>query len=206
MMLNILTVISDLIAPPHPSVFSLRQEKPEQFIRFFTPLILKEVVALARFEEILIHNAITANKFYNYKPAAKLLASLLNHWLNSLPSKSTYLVSIPLSKKRLAKRGYNQVERILKAITVTQVSLLPLLIRSRDTKPQTSLKRKERLTNLVNAFTVDEKIISQISFSGCRVIICDDVVTTGATLCSAKKVLSHHLPKDCEILCVAIAH
>ena len=73
-------------------------------------------------------------------------------------------------------------------------------MKNRETKRQTTLKRSERLSNVKNSFGV----LDAKNISGKNIIIIDDVVTTGATLREAKKVLIHAGAR--KVLCVAIAH
>ncbi|MEX0933693.1 MAG: phosphoribosyltransferase family protein [Candidatus Paceibacterota bacterium] len=99
------------------------------------------------------------------------------------------LVPIPLSKKRLRARGYNQSELIAREL-VRCSSYCTLrndvLSKVRETPPQMSIKnKKERLTNIVGCFAVaNSKCVK-----GRNIILIDDVTTTGATLREAEKVL-----------------
>lgn len=202
-MLDILLKISDLILPPPPAILLLRSENSKSFSKLFSPLPLPQVIALSRFQNPKIHAAITANKFHNHKKAARLLAVLFDTWLLTLPEKPTYLVPIPLGPKRQKERGYNQVERVLSYSTNPHIRLVQLLEKPLDTKPQTALSREERLANIKHVFTLGEK---PNLVASARVIICDDVVTTGATLNEARATLAPHLAKDCELICLALAH
>ncbi len=203
-MLDIFTKISDLIAPPHPAVAHIRNETKEKFVRFLDSERVGDATALSCFTIPRVHAAITANKFCDYEPAADLLSVLLATWLTTLPARPTILVPIPLGPKRQKKRGYNQVTRVLSYINIDDVVIQPLLMRPHDTTPQTELGRTARLENLKNAFVVHGPLPDNLT--GTRIIICDDVITTGATLTAAKAALLPHLPTDCELLCVALAH
>jgi ComF family protein len=101
------------------------------------------------------------------------------------------LVPIPLSKKRMAKRGYNQAELLAKGIfensVLKNISLnTKLLQKIVETKPQADIKnRGRRLENLGDCFAVNENMTA----NGEVVILIDDVTTTGATVTAARKVL-----------------
>lgn len=104
------------------------------------------------------------------------------------------LVPVPLHKKRLRERGYNQSELLAREIIKyarkqggkKMFELAPeALTRTRATKPQAkSEKRMTRFENLRGAFMANPKLVR-----GKRIILIDDVTTTGATLTSARKAL-----------------
>ena len=203
-MLDIFTRLLDYLLPPHPSVLRLRKEKPEDFLHFFSPQKYGNCVYLSDYSNNLINLAIKANKFHNNHHASKLLSTLLNKWLKSLPKKTTILVPIPLTKNHEHDRGYNQVLRILQNLDMNEQNLiLNLLSKTKETVSQTKLDRQQRLHNLDDAFTF---IKPNIDIKSYRIVLIDDVVTTGATMSSAYKVLQKNLPKDIEILCLALAH
>jgi ComF family protein len=115
------------------------------------------------------------------------------------------IIPIPLSKKRLAKRGYNQVEVLAKELVKYDQNGfelgLNILQKTKETKSQVSLGgRIERLKNLEGAFTVmdPQKILSR------NIILLDDVLTTGATMNEATKTLMSFGAK--KIRRVALAH
>lgn len=92
------------------------------------------------------------------------------------------VIPVPLHPKRLRERGYNQAEDI--ARVVGRYLNLPVwnnyLIRVRHTRPQTRLGERERRENIKNAFSVREK--AKNWGKGKRVLLVDDVYTTGLTL------------------------
>lgn len=203
-MLDIFNKFIDYILPPHPSVLALRQEKSDNFIRFFAPQKYGNCFTLSEYHNKLINSAIIANKFHNDRHASKLLAVLLDQWLYTLPKKQTVFIPIPLSKQREKERGYNQVLNILQAMeTRENVSIINLLHKAKDTTPQTKLNRQERLNNMTNVFVFSS---ANLTLQDKRLVLVDDVVTTGTTMRSAYQVLSENVPKDTEIICLALAH
>lgn len=202
-MLDIFLQICDLVAPPHESIALLRKENDNTFLRHFSPQKVAHTIVLSNYSSRAIKAAITANKFHNHEKASRLLASLLDHWLHTLPNRPTILVPIPLSKQRLRDRGYNQVARILENLTNKNFETLSLLTRHKETAPQTSLAREERFKNMVDVFSINQHTKD---LTGHRIIIVDDVTTTGATLHSALTVLRPNLPPECEVICLALAH
>ena len=73
-----------------------------------------------------------------------------------------------------------------------------LLIRTKDTLPQTSLSRAKRLKNVAGAFTVTGTPKPDSTY-----ILIDDVTTTGTTILEAGKVLNHAGIKNCILLSLA---
>ena len=96
------------------------------------------------------------------------------------------VVPVPLHWQRRLARGYNQAERIARALAGSiGLPLVPALARRHPTPPQTSLGREERRANLRNAFRVRHAARLQ----GSCVVLVDDVATTGATLDAAAAAL-----------------
>lgn len=201
-MLNILSLILDFIFPPRDCIKRLQLETKETFKRYLSIQTHAHTIALSDYHLPAVKAAITANKFYNYPKAADLLGILVNDWYKTLPVKSTIFVPIPLSKIRERERGYNQVTRILETVT-EPIIIRPLLIRIKHTTPQTSLPRTERLKNISDAFRYLH-YPDIVNFD--RVIIVDDVVTTGATLSAARETLTAFIPHKCEVICLALTH
>lgn len=111
------------------------------------------------------------------------------------------IVPIPLSKKKKRRRGYNQAEIFAKRLA--ELNGLPcitkLLIRTRDTAPQKQLSVQERKNNLKNAFKITENIV-KLS----RVLLVDDIYTTGSTIDAAALALKQAGMEEVYFLCISI--
>jgi ComF family protein len=96
------------------------------------------------------------------------------------------IVPVPLAAGRARARGYNQAERLGRALsTLTGLPLrTDLLLRSRETRTQTALPPEARRANVAGAFR------AQNVPAGCRLLLIDDVFTTGATLIEAATTLT----------------
>lgn len=92
------------------------------------------------------------------------------------------VLPVPLSRERLRQRGYNQALLLARQLGATRVHA-DLLLRTRDAEAQSHLTRAERLRNLRGAFMLDPLQAPQVA--GRRVLLVDDVMTTGATLHAA---------------------
>ncbi|MFI3291193.1 MAG: ComF family protein [Opitutales bacterium] len=106
--------------------------------------------------------------------------------------KDSILVPVPLHKNRQKKRRFNQSIEIAKAIAKhTKTPIIPdLLIKLKDTQTQTHLDTDMRKENIRNAFVLNEKYASLPRNS--KLIIVDDVMTTGATLNECARTLRNH--------------
>jgi len=97
------------------------------------------------------------------------------------------VIPVPLSRKRLKERGYNQVSMVALPIALKCMwGYRPqALHRTRETKSQVGLSKDERRQNVRDAFVAAPSIVE-----GRIVLIMDDVTTTGATLASCAEALS----------------
>jgi len=113
------------------------------------------------------------------------------------------IVAVPLHPSRLAKRGYNQSQILAELLThELQIPLLTKgLKRVRHTPNQARLSQKERWTNLEAAF----KINDSNGFRGKKILVIDDLYTTGATISQAAEVLKNAGALEVKALTLAIA-
>jgi ComF family protein len=140
-----------------------------------------------------LREAIHLLKFRQVKRLARPLGELLADL--ALPS-ADLVVPVPLSLKSLRERGFNQT--LLMARPLAKRRVLPLerglLIKKKETPPQSSLSRSARLRNLRGTFAVTG------SLSGERILLVDDVITTGATVSECTRAL---LRAGASEVCVA---
>ena len=140
-------------------------------------------------------------KFQSKHCCAKIIGTLMARHLKPLNKTPDALIAVPLHKKRMIERGFNQSELI--AQHLHQQLNIPLLKqhakRLRNTANQSSLHADERRKNIRNAFSYrnSNKVHS--------VAIIDDVVTTGATANELAKTLKQAGVKKVEIWAFARA-
>ena len=144
----------------------------------------------------LIKNLI---KHFKYEPFIKELAKdltslIINHFqlLDKKPSflkknPNYVLVPVPLEKRKLKWRGFNQSEEIGKEISkFLNIPLInDILFKIKETPPQVELSEKEREENIKEVFIIRnrEKIL------GKKILLVDDIYTTGSTMEECSQVL-----------------
>jgi ComF family protein len=148
--------------------------------------------------EGVLAEAINHLKFHGLKRLAKPLGSLLAVFDLS---GSDGIVPVPLSIRSLRERGFNQ--SLLIARVISKKLNVPLLMdnlrKIKETPPQIGLSARERLLNLKNAFEV------RGSIQGLRLLLVDDVMTTGTTVTECSKVLMRAGAKEVTVLTLARA-
>src|SRR5438309_9855105 len=101
-------------------------------------------------------------------------------------SRFDIIVPVPLHATRQRERGFNQASLLAALLSAqTSISSKPVLERIRYTTTQTALDRSERMENLHNAF----RLRKNADVRGLRVLLIDDVLTTGSTLSECARVL-----------------
>lgn len=109
------------------------------------------------------------------------LASLMRSAAGVAPSldQADRVLPVPLSNERLRERGFNQSALFARSLAGAKADTRTLL-RVHSADPQAGLDRARRLRNLRGAFAVEPRFAA--SLRGQRVVLIDDVMTTGATL------------------------
>ena len=127
---------------------------------------------------------VRAFKFHGELSLAAPLATLVAEAIDTPPAHAL-LVPVPLGRARAAARGYNPAAELARRLS-RECGLQwdpDLLVRARETAPQSSLPRSRRAGNVAGAFSARRPL------AGRRVILVDDVLTTGATASAAARAL-----------------
>jgi len=129
--------------------------------------------------------AVTRLKFGGVTHLARPLGTVLRPLGAMLACGFDVAVPVPLHASRLRERGFNQAALLARSALRR---ILPLefraLIRARPGVPQTGLPRRQRLTNVAGAF-----VARSVRVRGRRVLLIDDVMTTGATAAACADAL-----------------
>ena len=120
------------------------------------------------------------------RPLAWLMRSAA--WAEDTLHEADRVLPIPLARERLAERGYNQAWLLARRLAPDKADP-SLLLRIRHTPAQRTLPRSERLSNLQGAFAVEPLRVHALR--GQRLLLVDDVMTSGASLHTAARVLLH---------------
>src|SRR5512133_927146 len=127
-------------------------------------------------------------KFHDNPALANARARLLRStpWVEPALDAADLVLPMPLSRQRLQTRGFNQALMLAHRLAPNKTDSR-LLLRIKDTPAQSTLKRSERLDSLKDAFAVDPLLIPQLK--GARIVLVDDVMTSGASLSWAARSL-----------------
>jgi ComF family protein len=143
-----------------------------------SPLQIERIRSAVYFEGAL-REAIHQLKYKGRTALAKPLGNLMAAYWQRNPMPSDVVVPVPLHADRLRERGYNQAALLAHELT-REIGLTldeQTLVRKRATAPQIELNARQRKENVQEAFCC-----SNDTLNGKKVLLVDDVCTTGATL------------------------
>jgi len=151
---------------------------------------LRESIHIFKFEK----------KISMHKPLGDLLVNYLKTHQKELIEETDFIIPVPLHRKRLRARGFNQAQIL--CMYIGKYFNLPLnldLKRIKFTTPQVNLRREERLQNIKGAFEVKKPsgVVDK------NLLLVDDVFTTGATVNECSKVLIKAGAKKVFVLTLA---
>lgn len=147
----------------------------------------------------IVRNILHNIKYHDDRKAALLMGRMMGRSMKHVPPfrDMDAIIPLPLHPERLKKRGYNQAE--LLAIGISEITGIPvrtdLLHRVRVTTTQTRRSRLDRWENVRSAFLSDNAILPDA-----RLLLVDDVLTTGATLEAAAAALLEQTSRE---VCIA---
>ena len=158
----------------------------------FSPLAYRDAVP----------GAVHRYKFSRVRALGKPLAALMAQCLSDrLPEGADLITWAPLSKKRLRERGFDQAELLAREVgRLLSIPAAPALEKTRNTSPQSELEEESaRRANARGAYA----LLPGTDLSGKRVVLADDVVTSGSTLGECAALLRQ--AGAAEVWCLTLA-
>ena len=147
-----------------------------------------------------VREALTRYKFRGKREFYKSFGAVLANAVADSEIIADMVTSVPLSKKRLRVRGYNQSELIARELAkILELDYTETLIKCRDNLEQHTLDHEIRAENIIGVY----EPIDKINLQGKRILLIDDIVTTGYTLSECCRILSES--SDVDITCATVA-
>lgn len=188
-----------------------------------TPYGADGLISILNYHDDDVANIIIKGK-YNFLPGVfeelgNMLAEKIKNQYPNILISNISLVPLPLHKRRLRWRGFNQAEILCRTIGAElNIRSTSVLVRCKATKTQKDLKRDQRIKNVANAFSLSptpllfkegwppqaDGVVGDIpTIKNQNLILVDDVTTTGSTLLEAAKVLKRK--GAAKVWCLTVA-
>ncbi len=188
MMIKIINYILDFIFPPSKYEIELRNTTKEELFNRYS---FKNEInnSIFPYQEPIIKELVWQIKYKKNKKAMEIAGYSLYCELIKL-NEPLILIPIPISNIRRKERGFNQCELIIDEVIKYDKNQFfkkdfDFLIRNKHIDKQTYKNRKERIINSQNIFSIVKDIDKKQ-----KIVIIDDVTTTGSTLNEAKRCLN----------------
>ncbi|ALN74334.1 ComF family protein [Aureimonas sp. AU20] len=174
---------------------------------FLSAEAIAEPPAFARLRAAVIYEDLAARLVSRLKYGDRTdLAPLMAGWMRragaELLADAEVIVPVPLHRTRLFRRRFNQSAELARLLANGHPPFAPMALRrTRRTRSQVGLGPAERLANVRGAFEVPAREVGAVS--GRRVLLVDDVFTTGATVSSAVRALKRAGAREVDVLVFA---
>jgi ComF family protein len=169
------------------------------------PPVYSRARAVAHFEDGPVRQLVHRLKYSDRMELAKPLGAWMARAGHELLAEAALLVPVPLHRRRLAARRFNQANALAQAVSrQSGVPVDPfILARVKPTPSQVGLSRSQRALNMQGAFRIPEAQAARIE--GRAIILVDDVMTSGATVNAASRALLRGGAKRVDVLVFARA-
>ncbi|MER3406846.1 MAG: hypothetical protein C4278_00215 [Patescibacteria group bacterium] len=152
--------------------------------------LIRKIISFGVYEENKLKEIIIMAKEFGYREVFKDLGRKMGERIINLNLKDYQLAFVPLHYKKFLLRGFNQSEELAKGINeILNLEIFDGLEKIKETKDQTELNFEERKNNLKGAFALNKKPPEKI-------ILVDDIKTTGSTLLEIAKILKENGTKE----------
>ena len=172
-------------------------------IDYYGDRFFKKHLYIFKYEDIIREKIIKfkfENEAYLYRTFAQ---AVLNNKENiKFIEEYDYLIPVPIHKRRKKQRGYNQSELIARAINdnIKSIKLQTnILIKDKNIVPQSTLNQNERIENIKNVY----KILNKEKIKNKKILILDDIFTTGSTVNECSRILKEAGAKKIGVLTIA---
>jgi ComF family protein len=149
-----------------------------------------------------IQNGLHTLKYRHNIGLGESIAIQMVDFVHSLQWPVDIMIPVPLGKKRLKERGYNQVALVARPLAY-QIGLQyepEALWKTRETRSQVGLNASQRQDNVQSAYQADPNLVK-----GKSILIMDDVATTGSTISACTEALLSVGAQDVYVLTIARA-
>jgi ComF family protein len=144
--------------------------------------LIKYLISFGFYEDEFLKRIVLLGKD-GYQEIFEDLGEIMSSFLKNYDFKDCYVAFVPVTKRKLIDRGFNQSEILAEKIAKNlDLKIFSDLIKIKDTEDQAKLDFEKRLNNLKDVFKVKSNPPKKI-------ILIDDVKTTGSTLKECAKVL-----------------
>lgn len=142
-------------------------------------------------------------KFYNKKYLYRTFSECICRKMEKINLEYDVIIPVPIHRKRYMQRGYNQSELLAMGISkICKVKIYRnLLVKNKDTLPQSSLNKDRRKTNVTGTYSINNKEVIKNK----KILLVDDIYTTGATVNECSKILKESGAKEVIVLTLAKA-
>lgn len=147
-----------------------------------------------------IHGLKYREKQHYARPLARVMAYAFEHKLQEPVDIITF---VPTNRATLRERGYNQAQLLAEELAqMLDKPCLPMLEKTRETRPMHGLRPEERRANVLGAYRL---CCDASQATGKRILVADDILTTGATLSECSRMLKMAGADRVFCLCAATA-
>lgn len=162
-----------------------------------------DIIYVSRYS--ILKKYIIKYKFNSKKYIGNMFIALCVERLKKYLNKIDIITSVPLSKEKKKKRGYNQSEYVAKKVAEKcNIKYVNFLYKNKNNINQSSLNKQERKENIKGIFSLENEIIlNKEKYKNKNILLLDDVYTTGATIDECIKVIKEKV--NCNIIVLIIA-